>query len=475
MITVSIVDDESQLRQSIETFINGSPGFRCLSAYGSAEAAVQGLLTERPDVVLMDIHMAGMNGIECVERLKELLPEIQIVMLTVYEDTEQIFKALAAGASGYLLKRLNPDKLLEAIREVHEGGSPMSHSIARKVVASFQKAGRTGGSDRRCCHLANKWCWTAWPRAWPTSKSPINWASASPPSALTCAGFTRNCTSNRAARRSPGICTNKRDGIENCTRKPANVCLSLGVSLIQSTYVQESSLLPSADSLAWGAATTSSAAVLWSDLSATLVYQTGVGSDILGGAVKRDDSSTDTLYFKFHVDPLSDTSTEEYFAAFELVRPGRGTLGVGNALKAWAYSAFTEWPGGRNNEFIIFIHPGRNPPGMGTFFDYENPHRGFESTIIFKVQYFAGGMISSPCGSIPISVRELPRRRNRKASSPLSPPTPPLMKSTFGTAEEAGVGFQRHGNRHRVQRLRHLRQQRSPTEPFPVWNAGNAR
>src|SRR5580692_6680716 len=144
MITVSIVDDESQLRQSIETFINGSPGFRCLSAYGSAEAAVQGLMTERPDVVLMDIHMAGMNGIECVERLKKLRPEIQIVMLTVYEDTEQIFKALAAGASGYLLKRLNPDKLLQAIREVHAGGSPMSGSIARKVVASFQKAGRTG-------------------------------------------------------------------------------------------------------------------------------------------------------------------------------------------------------------------------------------------------------------------------------------------------------------------------------------------
>jgi DNA-binding NarL/FixJ family response regulator len=147
MITVSIVDDESQLRQSIETFINGSSGFRCVSAYGSAEAAVKGLLTERPDVVLMDIHMAGMNGIECVERLKQLVPEIQIVMLTVYEDTEQIFKALAAGASGYLLKRLNPDKLLEAIREVHAGGSPMSHSIARKVVASFQKAGRTDGEQ----------------------------------------------------------------------------------------------------------------------------------------------------------------------------------------------------------------------------------------------------------------------------------------------------------------------------------------
>jgi DNA-binding NarL/FixJ family response regulator len=134
------------LRQSIVTFINGSPGFRCLSAYCSAEAALKGLIKERPDVVLMDIRMAGMNGIECVNRLKELWPEIQIVMLTVYEDTEQIFNALAAGASGYLLKRRNPDQLLEAIREVYEGGSPMSHSIARKVVASFQKT-EQGGAE----------------------------------------------------------------------------------------------------------------------------------------------------------------------------------------------------------------------------------------------------------------------------------------------------------------------------------------
>jgi DNA-binding NarL/FixJ family response regulator len=138
IISVSIVDDETGLRQSITTFINGSPGFHCVSAYGSAEAALQGLPADRPDVVLMDIHMAGMNGIECVQRLKALLPAIQIVMLTVYEDTDQIFKALAAGASGYLLKRFTPTKLLEAIREVHAGGSPMSSSIARKVVASFQ-------------------------------------------------------------------------------------------------------------------------------------------------------------------------------------------------------------------------------------------------------------------------------------------------------------------------------------------------
>jgi DNA-binding NarL/FixJ family response regulator len=140
MISVSIVDDEPALLDSIATFINGSPGFRCAGTYGSAEAALQGLPLEPPDVVLMDINMAGLNGIECVRKLKALLPAIQVVMFTVYEDTDQIFKALAAGATGYLLKRLPPAKLLQAIQEVQEGGSPMSSSIARKVVASFQSA-----------------------------------------------------------------------------------------------------------------------------------------------------------------------------------------------------------------------------------------------------------------------------------------------------------------------------------------------
>ena len=138
MISVSIVDDEPGLRESIATFINGSPGFCCASTYGSAETALQGLPGDRPEVVLMDINMPGMNGIECVRRLKALSPDIQILMFTVYEDTDQIFKALAAGATGYLLKRLPPAKLLQGIQEVHEGGSPMSSSIARKVVASFQ-------------------------------------------------------------------------------------------------------------------------------------------------------------------------------------------------------------------------------------------------------------------------------------------------------------------------------------------------
>lgn len=144
MISVSIVDDEKELRQSITTFVNGAPGFKCLSTYSSAEAALKGLPADKPDVVLMDINLGGMNGIECVERLKAQAPEMQILMLTVYEDTDQIFKALEAGATGYLLKRSSPTTLLQAIREIHAGGSPMSSSIARKVVASFQKTKKDG-------------------------------------------------------------------------------------------------------------------------------------------------------------------------------------------------------------------------------------------------------------------------------------------------------------------------------------------
>ena len=144
MITVSIVDDEKGLRESIGTFVNGSTGFRCVSSYSSAEAALKGLPQDKSDVVLMDINLGGMTGIECVERLKSVAPNMQILMLTVYEDTDQIFKALEAGATGYLLKRSSPTKLLQAIREIHAGGSPMSSSIARKVVASFQKSQKTG-------------------------------------------------------------------------------------------------------------------------------------------------------------------------------------------------------------------------------------------------------------------------------------------------------------------------------------------
>jgi DNA-binding NarL/FixJ family response regulator len=140
MINVSIIDDDQRLRESIAKFVDGTDGLQCISTYASAAAALERLPEEAPDVVLMDINMPGMDGIECVQRLKARMPEVQVVMLTIYEDTDKIFKALAAGATGYLLKRVEPARLVDAIREVHEGGSAMSSSIARKVVASFQKA-----------------------------------------------------------------------------------------------------------------------------------------------------------------------------------------------------------------------------------------------------------------------------------------------------------------------------------------------
>ena len=140
-ITVSIVEDNDQLRGTLARVLNRAEGFRCLAQYPSAEAALEGLPAEPPNVVLMDINLPGLNGVECVRRLKQLVPDLQVIMLTVYEDTENIFNALAAGATGYLLKRTPRDELLAAIRDVLQGGSPMTTHIARKVVQSFQKVG----------------------------------------------------------------------------------------------------------------------------------------------------------------------------------------------------------------------------------------------------------------------------------------------------------------------------------------------
>lgn len=142
-ITISIVEDNDQLRGTLARVIGRAEGFQCLSHYGNAEDALKDLPKVSPAVVLMDINLPGMNGVECVRRLKQLLPQTQVMMLTVYEDTENIFNALAAGASGYMLKRTPREELLEAIREVHRGGSPMTTHIARKVVQSFQKAPTT--------------------------------------------------------------------------------------------------------------------------------------------------------------------------------------------------------------------------------------------------------------------------------------------------------------------------------------------
>jgi DNA-binding NarL/FixJ family response regulator len=139
--TVSIVEDNEQLRGTLARLINREEGFRCISQYPTAEAALAGLPNDKSDVVLMDINLPGINGVECVRRLKQIIPATQVVMLTAYEDTENIFNALAAGANGYLLKRAPRAELLDALREVVRGGSPMTTHIARKVVQSFQKTG----------------------------------------------------------------------------------------------------------------------------------------------------------------------------------------------------------------------------------------------------------------------------------------------------------------------------------------------
>ncbi len=139
-ITVSIVEDNEQLRGTLARVLDRAEGFRCLGQHPTAEAALEAIPQEKPDVVLMDINLPGINGVECVRRLKSILPATQVVMLTVYEDTENIFNALAAGANGYLLKRTPRAELLEAIKEVSQGGSPMTAHIARKVVQSFQKS-----------------------------------------------------------------------------------------------------------------------------------------------------------------------------------------------------------------------------------------------------------------------------------------------------------------------------------------------
>jgi DNA-binding NarL/FixJ family response regulator len=139
-ISVSIVEDDAGVRASLARLIDGSPGFRCLSQHPSAESGLQDLPKANPEVVLMDINLPGLSGVECVRRLKPLLPQTQIIMLTVYQNTEHIFNALAAGATGYLLKQTPPTELLAAIRDVHGGGSPMSSHIARKIVQSFQKS-----------------------------------------------------------------------------------------------------------------------------------------------------------------------------------------------------------------------------------------------------------------------------------------------------------------------------------------------
>jgi DNA-binding NarL/FixJ family response regulator len=138
MIRVAIVEDDAKLRATLERFLGAQPGFRCVGAFPNGESAVAGIPGLNPDVVLMDINLPGMSGIECAAQLRCLIPSAKSIMLTVFEEGEQVFKALSAGAFGYLVKSTRPAKILEAIRDVHGGGSPMSSNIARKVVQTLQ-------------------------------------------------------------------------------------------------------------------------------------------------------------------------------------------------------------------------------------------------------------------------------------------------------------------------------------------------
>jgi DNA-binding NarL/FixJ family response regulator len=148
-IKVAIVEDDDWIRENLAGQIDLAPGYCCVSRYRTGEEALAGLPSEALDVVLMDINLPGLSGIECVRRLKALRPSLAILMLTVYEESDQIFDSLRAGASGYLLKRSAEQELLEAIAQVHQGGSPMSSLVARKVVQFFNHLGHAAPELQR--------------------------------------------------------------------------------------------------------------------------------------------------------------------------------------------------------------------------------------------------------------------------------------------------------------------------------------
>jgi DNA-binding NarL/FixJ family response regulator len=140
MISVAIVEDNAGLRRSLMLLLEETPGFNCIGSFTTAEEALRQIPKHPAEVVLMDINLPNMSGIECTRQLRELLPAVRVIMITVYRDNDKIFKALRAGACGYLLKRSTPETILQAIRDVQQGGAPMSSEVARKVVEAFQQA-----------------------------------------------------------------------------------------------------------------------------------------------------------------------------------------------------------------------------------------------------------------------------------------------------------------------------------------------
>ena len=139
VINIAIVEDVRGTRENLVELLKRSPGLKCVGAFASGEEAVRSLRPLGPDVVLMDINLPGISGVECARQLKPSLPKTQILMLTAYENSDLIFESLRAGASGYLMKNTDPDEIIQAVELVHAGGSPMSMQIARKVVSHFQE------------------------------------------------------------------------------------------------------------------------------------------------------------------------------------------------------------------------------------------------------------------------------------------------------------------------------------------------
>ena len=145
MITVAVVEDDAQVRRSLAGILKRGPGVICVGEFGNAEEALREIPRLQPKVVLMDINLPGMDGVHCVRRLSELAPKTQVLMLTVYDNTDTIFNSLAAGASGYLLKPISAAQLLAAVRDVYAGGAPMTSDIARKVVQAFKQPAPASG------------------------------------------------------------------------------------------------------------------------------------------------------------------------------------------------------------------------------------------------------------------------------------------------------------------------------------------
>ena len=152
-IRVAIVEDDEQVRENLSRLIGEAKGFECVANFSSGEEALASWPRRAPDVVVMDINLPGISGVECVRQLKLRFPDLHVVMLTVYDDSERIFQALQMGASGYLLKRSTTAEILHAIEDVHGGGAPMSSYIARKVVQSFRQQ---GASDKPAENLSKR-------------------------------------------------------------------------------------------------------------------------------------------------------------------------------------------------------------------------------------------------------------------------------------------------------------------------------